>query len=185
VYNEEFQVTGATLQIIEKLGEEFFASEADLIVVPVNLRGHAGAGLSRLASKRFPGWFESYRRAVHSGNLRFGVVHATAARDRWSANRWRSIVSAPVRETWCSGASLGDVRLTLEALRMFVGERAGAVALPALGCERVQRVTGLSFDHVRAATFEIFENLPGIIELYRPADYSFAGIIENTNVLAC
>lgn len=127
--------------MIEKTGN-ILASGADVLVIPVNTKGVAGAGLALAAKKRFPRWFRDYAGHCQCRNLRAGdaLLHPAEVVDM------PRIVSIATKDHWRDPSRLGWVARGLDTFAALMEQlRPESVAVPAVGCS----LGGLRWQDVR------------------------------------
>jgi O-acetyl-ADP-ribose deacetylase (regulator of RNase III) len=72
---------------------DIFASPAQVIVNPVNCKGHMGKGLALAFQQRYPTMFESYQQECREGKLRIGQPTLYKASTPW-------IFNFPTKDHW-------------------------------------------------------------------------------------
>ena len=137
---------------IEILTGDMFASGAEALVIPVNAHGVHGAGLAKIAAKRWPATMEVYtasaKIAKGGGAFHPGGVWAFRA-EVWvlcaaTKNHWRD----PSRMEWVRTASDGIVKACAE-------HKIASLALPAIGAG----LGGLHWDDVRPVLVDAAERM--------------------------
>ena len=112
---------------IHYLTGDIFTSNAQVIVNPVNCKGHMGRGLALIFKQRYPEMFAVYRQECDTGQLRIG--HPTLYRD---STPW--ILNFPTKDDWRLPSKLEYIETSLH---YFVDnyKRASitSIAFPKLG----------------------------------------------------
>lgn len=138
---------------------DIFASNADVIVNPVNTEGVMGKGLALEYKKRFPDNYKAYAEYCHSGQLVGGGIFATY----YGQGPW--VVNLATKELWRAPSRLEWIYQGLIALKKFIVERhAKTVAIPAIGCG----LGGLDWTTVRNAIEQVLEGVDATILVYPP-----------------
>lgn len=107
-------------------------SSVDYITNPTNLFGVAGAGLALEFKRRVPEFFEPYRQACRSKELRIGTVHVFE-----DTNKSWGIINFPTKRHYQDTSDPQDIIRGLEALRDLLNTdkfRYASVVMPMLGC---------------------------------------------------
>lgn len=101
-------------------------SDADVIVVPVNCRGVAGAGMALQARQRHPKWYLAYTQACKDGEIAIGFCHL------WQGE-YVNLLSFPTKDDW---RRLSEEHYISSGLKSMMSLLSGfrSVALPPLGC---------------------------------------------------
>lgn len=109
-----------------------FADVTSYMVNPVNLVAAPGVGLALEFRKRAPKFFQPYRDACLSGELRIGTVQVIEDTDQ----EW-GIINFPTKRHFADTSDKGDIVRGLEALRDLLKTdkyRYTSIGMPMLGC---------------------------------------------------
>ena len=140
---------------------DIFKSECDMLVNPVNCAGIMGAGLALEFKRRFPEYFEDYKKCCfhHSNPLKIG--HLRFWRDR--ENR-KNIISFPTKIRPHDSSKLDYIEDGLGTLRWVLFNE--SIAIPALGCG----LGGLEWSDVKPLIYKHFKDYRGLVEIYEPRE---------------
>ncbi len=105
-------------------GDIWDAPETHALVIPVNTKGVAGAGLAGQAKKRDPGWLKGYKAWLRSKKRFGGSVGAFLTAER-------TYVVAATKEEWKEPSRMEWV---VQCLWRFVQLGPSPLAIPRLGC---------------------------------------------------
>lgn len=109
------------------LGGDLLASDAAILVNPVNCVGVMGAGLALQFKTRWPAMFQDYAACCTRGELAPGVLHV------WTGEG-RTIVNFPTKTHWNAPSRMAYIERGLDALARWMERRAPtSIAIPALG----------------------------------------------------
>jgi len=104
--------------------------DQDLIVIPVNMVGVAGAGLALAARCKYPRWYDSYKKFSNGGRWEQCAFHVY--QQVWDPGY---IVSLPTKTSWRLPSDIELIRKGLTELKWYVTrEDIKMFALPLLGC---------------------------------------------------
>lgn len=124
------------MPIIKRIESDLFvfADVVDYLCNPVNLVQAPGAGLAKEFRNRVPDhlFFEPYKEACRSGELRMGTVQVLDETD----NEW-SMINFPTKRHYYDTSNKEDIVRGLEALRAMLltdRYRYASIGLPMLGC---------------------------------------------------
>lgn len=118
-------------------GNIFEAAETHALVIPVNTRGVAGAGLAKDAAK-YPGWLAAYKAWCKSKKRYGGNIRGFMTEDGDEKVYW---VVAATKEDWKEPSRIEWVGQALWRLSQLTSP----LAIPKLGCGK----GGLDWDRVR------------------------------------
>lgn len=106
---------------------DLLASDAAILVNPVNCVGVMGAGLAAQFKARWPMMFMDYLAFCRQGRLAPGVLHV------WTGEG-RTIINLPTKRNWSDKSRLEDIEAGLDALVRWMQTRPPtSIAVPALG----------------------------------------------------
>lgn len=130
--------------IQEIRGGNLLNAEAEALVNAVNAVGVMGKGLALAFRRKFSAdYFEDYKRACRSGDLKIGKVHFYTLN---SNGEPRFIVNFPTKNHWREKSRIEDIESGLQSLLEEIEKRsARSIAVPALGCG----LGGLDWKNVR------------------------------------
>lgn len=135
---------------------DIFASNAQVIVNPVNCRGVMGAGLALAFKQRYPEMFEVYVQECRSGQLRIGQPTLYRVSQPW-------ILNFPTKDHWRNPAKLEYIE---QGLQFFAANyrQMGitSIAFPKLGAG----LGKLSWERVRALMVSYLEPLECEVIIY-------------------
>jgi O-acetyl-ADP-ribose deacetylase (regulator of RNase III) len=86
---------------------DIFASNAQVIVNPVNCRGIMGAGLALAFKQKYPEMFAAYVQACQNGELRIGQLMLYRSSQPW-------ILNFPTKDHWRAPAKLAYIEQGLQ-----------------------------------------------------------------------
>lgn len=106
---------------------DIFDSPAQVIVNPVNCKGHMGKGLALAFKQRYPHMFVSYQQECREGKLRIGQPTLYKASTPW-------ILNFPTKDHWRDDSK---VEYLEEGLQYFIAHykalKITSIAFPKLG----------------------------------------------------
>jgi len=141
---------------IHYLPGDIFTSNAQVIVNPVNCKGHMGRGLALTFKQCYPEMFAVYQQECETGRLRIG--HPTLYRD---STPW--ILNFPTKDDWRKPSKLEYID---RGLRYFVENYKQAnitsIAFPKLGTLNGK----LSWDEVGQLMAKYLDNLDIDVIIY-------------------
>jgi O-acetyl-ADP-ribose deacetylase (regulator of RNase III) len=105
---------------------DLFKSTAQVIVNPVNCKGHMGKGLALSFKQRYPHMFASYRQECHDGKLHIGRPTL------YRANTW--ILNFPTKDHWRDDSKIEYLAAGLEYfVTHYKAMDIKSIAFPKLG----------------------------------------------------
>lgn len=137
---------------------DLLASDARVLVNPVNCRGVMDKGLAKQFREMFPKMYADYRRACSKGKVRPGCLHTYA-------ENGRTIVNLPTQEHWGEPSRIEYIEKGITELAAWTKQTgAKSVAVPKLGCG----CGGLAWNDVRPAILDGLQNAPAelVVWLY-------------------
>lgn len=145
--------------MIRYVSADILAAQAQALVIPVNCRGVAGAGLALAARKHFPAWFNAYKHACQTGRLKSpGDLDLYRQDAQW-------LVSFATKGHWQEKSSLSAVEAGLMRLAELARRQPfESLAVPALGCG----LGGLAWKSVRRLIEKRLTKLPCQVQAYLP-----------------
>jgi len=145
---------------LEFVRGDLFATDAPVLVCPVNTVGTLGGGLAREFKRRFPFCAAPYARACREDA--FGLGQALVVK---APRRELYVVHVATKEHWRRPSTLAYVAQALDALAATIADRGfAAVALPALGCG----LGGLAFADVRPQMETKLRDTRARVVVYEP-----------------
>ena len=106
---------------------DIFDSTAQVLVNPVNCKGHMGKGLALAFKQRYPQMFASYQQECQEGKLRIGCPTLYKASTPW-------ILNFPTKDHWRDDSKMEYLE---EGLQYFVAHYQAlgikSIAFPKLG----------------------------------------------------
>ena len=101
------------MTLIKRSETDYFrlAKICEIIVLPMNSEGAAGAGLTLHARNTIPGWYENIRQCCDKGFLEIGKPHL------FTTKKGKLIISLPTKRYWSDASEIKDIKSCLEALR--------------------------------------------------------------------
>lgn len=137
-----------------------FDSKMQTLVNPVNTFGAMGKGLALQFKKRYPEYYEAYRRACTRRVFQIEKCFVYNFEDRD-----QKIYSFPTKSHWCRPSRWEWIDAGLQHLAENL-ERYGitGLAVPALGCGE----GGLEWDVVQDLLYKYCEPMPIDVEIYQP-----------------
>ncbi len=146
-------------------GADIFASDAAVLVNPVDCTGAQGKGLAKAFARRFPVACAEYRRHTKNGRMCAGAVWVYDI-TRATMPRW--IFFAATKAHWRDASEIEDVALCAQWINQHaVDVGARSVAVPALGCGE----GGLLWGEVRPLLVAAAENVAALgikVMIYAP-----------------
>jgi O-acetyl-ADP-ribose deacetylase (regulator of RNase III) len=147
---------------------DIFASQAQVLINPVNCVGVMGKGIALQFKQRYPNMMSTYQAGCANGEVAIGHVQYI----RYDDQRW--IVNFPTKDQWRKPSQLTYIEAGLgnfvrQARNAFKSSRhhLTTYAFPPLGCG----LGGLEWDGVlpiMLAAFEQLSDLALTIEIYGP-----------------
>ena len=135
-----------------------FDSQMQTIVNPINIVSTMGKGLALEFKKRYPEYYQGYKKCCDDNLLKTGCVYIHRKTTPW-------ILSFPTKEHWRNPSKIEYI---IDGLDFFVQhyQEKGitSIAFPALGCQN----GGLDWEEVKAIMLEKLGDLPIDIEIYAP-----------------
>ncbi|GCF11799.1 macro domain-containing protein [Dictyobacter arantiisoli] len=106
---------------------DIFTSRAQVIVNPVNCRGHMGKGLALAFKQRFPEMFTSYQQDCQEGKLRIGQPTLYTVSTPW-------ILNFPTKDHWRGDSKIAYLEQGLQYFVAYYKElEITSIAFPRLG----------------------------------------------------
>jgi O-acetyl-ADP-ribose deacetylase (regulator of RNase III) len=136
---------------------DIWVDHADVLVIPTNTKGVAGAGMALAWKALFPLAAASYTRACRDRQIWPGDI-------LWVMDGGRDFICAMTKGDWRQPSQELYVHHCLANIAQQVGSGGMEIAIPALGCG----LGGLSFEQVQRLAIDAFQGTIHEVRLYRP-----------------
>jgi len=121
--------------MIEYIKGDMFTSTAQVLVVPVNCVGVAGAGLALQFRKRYPRWYREYCERCFSREIKIGKVDYISLLKPSFEEGPLGVINFPTKEHWRDYSLIVHIEEGLQSLVRLANLRdIKSIALPRLGC---------------------------------------------------